>query len=113
METELSERIVVMGRISKFSPEVQERAVRLVGEQAKEHGSQWAAICSIAVKIGCTPETLRRWVRDAEPAQVSANDDRDRIKQLERENRELKRANEILKAASIYFAKAEFDRQHK
>lgn len=102
-----------MGRISKFSPEVRERSVRMVAEQTKEHGSQWGAICSIAVKMGCTPETLRRWVRQAEPAQVASADDRDRIKQLERENRELKRANEILRAASVYFAKAEFDRQHK
>ena len=102
-----------MGRISKFSPEVQERAVRLVAEQVKDYGSQWAAICSIAVKIGCTPETLRRWVKEAEPVHVATADDRERIKQLERENRELRRTNEILKAASAYFAKAEFDRLQK
>jgi transposase len=103
--------------VSKFSPEVQERAVRLVSEQAKEHPSQWAAICSVAVKIGCTPETLRRWVRQAERDQGKASglttDEREFLKQLQRENRELKRANEILKAASLYFAKAEFDRQKK
>jgi len=106
-----------MGMVSKFSPEVQERAVRLVSEQAKEHPSQWAAICSVAVKIGCTPETLRRWVRQAERDQGKASglttDEREFLKQLQRENRELKRANEILKAASLYFAKAEFDRQKK
>ena len=103
--------------VSKFSPEVQERSVRLVSEQSKEHPSQWAAICSVAVKIGCTPETLRRWVRQAERDRGQAagltTDERELLKQLQRENRELKRANEILKAASLYFAKAEFDRQKK
>ena len=103
--------------VSKFSPEVRERAVRLVSEQTKEHGSQWAAIRSVAEKIGCTPETLRRWVRQVEIDQGQAagltTDERELLKQLQRENRELKRANEILKAASAFFAKAEFDRQMK
>ena len=103
--------------VSKFSPEVQERAVRLVADQKKEHSSQWAAICSVAVKIGCTPETLRRWVRQSEKdnglAAGLTTDERELLKQLQRENRELRRANEILKAASLYFAKAEFDRQKK
>lgn len=106
-----------MGMVSKFSPEVQERAVRLVSDQTKEHSSQWAAICSVSVKIGCTPETLRRWVRQSEKDHGQsaglATDERELLKQLQRENRELKRANEILKAASLYFAKAEFDRQKK
>jgi transposase len=106
-----------MGRQSKFSPEVQERAVRLVFEQTEEHGSQWAAICSIAVKIGCIPETLRRWVRDSE-RKLETNDgqtvsDKERIRQLERENRELKKSNEILRLASAYFAKAELDRRQR
>jgi len=107
----------VMGMVSKFSPEVLERAVRLVSDQAKEHPSQWAAICSVAVKIRCAPETLRRWFRLSEKDHGRAagltTDERELLKQLQRENRELKRANEILKAASLYFAKAEFDRQKK
>jgi len=106
-----------MGKQSKFSPEVRERAVRLVAEQLEEHGSQWAAICSIAPKIGCIPQTLRRWVRHAERTtgltEGVAMSDRERLKQLERENRELKKANEILRLASAYFAKAELDRRQK
>jgi transposase len=106
-----------MGRASKFSPEVQERAVRLVSEQTKEHSSQWAAIASVAGKIGCTAETLRRWVRQSEADRGLGagltTDERELLKQLTRENRELKRANEILRAASAYFAKAEFDRHGK
>jgi len=88
----------------------------LVAEQTEEHGSQWSAICSIAAKMGCTPETLRRWVRQSEADMGKGagltTSERDRLKQLERENRELRRTNEILKAASAFFAKAEFDR-HK
>jgi transposase len=104
-----------MGRPSKFSSEVRERAVRLVLEHQGQHDSQWAAIGSIAAKIGCTPETLRKWVRRAEidagarPGLTTV--ERDRLKQLERENFELRRANEILRKASAYFARAELDRR--
>ena len=92
----------------RYSPEVRERAVRMVFEHQHEHGSQWAAIVSFAAKIGCTPETLRNWVRRAEVdggrrAGVTT-DERSRLKELERENRELRRANEILKSASLFFA---------
>jgi len=106
-----------MGRASRFSPEVQERAVRLVKEHSKDHSSQWATIASVAVKIGCTAETLRRWVRQSEAEHDKGvgltTDERELLKQLQRENRELKRANEILRAASAYFAMAEFDRHKK
>ncbi len=100
-----------------FSPEVRERAVRLVHEQQDAHPTQWAAIRSIAEKIGCTAETLRLWVRQAERDSGKRSglttDDRERLKQLERENRELKRANEILRKASAFFAAAELDRVTK
>jgi transposase len=106
-----------MPRTSKFSPEVQERAVRMVLEHEGEHSSKWAAIKSIAEKLGCTPETLRRWVAQAERNQGKrpglTTDERQRLKQLERENFELRRANEILKKASAYFAQAELDRRAK
>jgi transposase-like protein len=89
----------------------------LVFENQGEHDSQWAAIGSIASKIGCTAETLRKWVRKAERGQDKrsglASSDRDRLKELERENRELKRANEILRKASAFFAQAELDRRPK
>jgi transposase len=89
----------------------------LVREHAGEHESQWAAICSIAGKIGCTAETLRKWVRRAEVDQGQrpgvTTDERERIKALERENRELRQANEILRKASAYFAQAELDRRSK
>ncbi len=104
-----------MPRPSPFSPEVRERAIRLVQEQAPSHGSQWAAVRSVADKLGCHPETLRNWLRRHErdtgqrPGLTSS--DAARLKDLERENRELRRANEILKKASAYFAQAELDRR--
>ena len=104
-----------MGRQSKFPAEMRERAVRLVFEQQEKHESQWAAIVSIAEKMGCTGETLRKWVRRAErdtgqrPGLTTS--ERERLKELEREVRELKRANEILRKASAYFAQAELDRR--
>ena len=106
-----------MKKSVKFSPEVQERAVRMVMEAQGQHDSQWAAMESIAAKIGCTAETLRRWCREeasrrAGPAAQVAND-RERLKLLEREVKELRRANEILRKASAYFAMAELDRHGK
>ena len=99
----------------RYSPEVRERAVRMVFEHEREHSSQWATIISIATKIGCTPETLRKWVRQAEIETGRrgglTTDERARIKELERENRELRRANEILRKASAFFAQAELDRR--
>ena len=98
----------------KYSPEVRERAVRMVFEHEGDHASQWAAIGSIAAKIGCTAETLRGWVRQAERDQGKrpgpTTDEQERIKALEREVRELRQANEILRKASAYFAQAELDR---
>ena len=106
-----------MGRKSKYSPEVRERAVRLVIESLPNHESEWAAISSVAAKIGCTPETLRKWLRreqvDSGQRAGLTTAERDRMKELEREVRELKRANEILKKASAYFAQAELDRRQK
>ena len=102
---------------TNFSPEVRERAVRMVREHQGEHESQWAAIGSIAAKIGCTAETLRRWVRQAEQGcgerAGATSAERERIKALEREVRELRQANEILRKASAYFAQAELDRPFK
>ena len=104
-----------MGRKSKYPNEVRERAVRLVYDRQGQHESQWAAISAIAGKIGCTPETLRLWVRQAERDTGKraglTTSERDRLKDLEREVRELKRANEILRKASAYFAAAELDRR--
>jgi transposase len=102
---------------ASYSLEVRERSVRLVLGGAGEHGSQWAAISSIAAKIGCTAETLRRWVRQAERDRGKragpTTEERDRIKALEREVRELRQANEILRKASAYFAMADLDRRSK
>jgi transposase len=106
-----------MARPSKYSAEVRERAVRLVFESIGDHGSEWAAISSVAGKIGCTVETLRRWVRQAQRDSGTrvglTTSERDQLKRLEREVRELKRANEILRLASAYFAQAELDRRPK
>jgi transposase-like protein len=102
---------------NKFSPEVRTRAVRMVQEHQGEYASQWAALTSIASKIGCTGETLRHWVRQAERDAGDraglTSDERARLKALERENRELRQANEILRKASAYFAQAELDRRFK
>jgi transposase len=106
-----------MGRPSKYPAEVRERAVRLVFEQLPSHESEWAAISSIAGKMGFTAETLRKWVRrsqrDAGQRPGLTTSERERFKELERENRELKRANEILRKASAFFAQAELDRRPK
>jgi transposase len=104
-----------MARSSRYAPEVRARAIRMVHEHQHEYPSQWAAIHSIAQKIGCAGETLRSWVRQAErdaghrPGLTTA--EQQRVKELERENRELRRANEILRKASAYFAQAELDRR--
>ncbi len=106
-----------MSETTRYSPEVRERAVRLVWEHQEEYSSQHAAIQSIAPKIGCTGETLRLWVRRAErerdDASALSDNERARLKALERENRELKRSNEILRKASAFFAQAELDRHEK
>ena len=106
-----------MGKRTRFSAEVRERAVRMVHEVEAEHPSQWAAVCSVAEKVGCSPESLRKWMRRAEVDQGKrpgmSSSDKERMKELERENCELKRANEILRKASAFFAQAELDRRSK
>ena len=101
----------------KYAPEVRERAVRMVFDHAGEYPSQWAAIESVAAKIGCAAQTLHNWVRQAERDAGQraglTTDERERLKALERENRELRQANEILRKASAYFAQAELDRRPK
>ena len=101
----------------KFSPEVRERAVRMVFEHRSDHASQWAATVSIANKIGCSAQTLNNWVtraeRDSGKRPGATTDEQERLKALERENRELRQANEILRKASAYFAQAELDRRWK
>lgn len=104
-----------MARPSRFSPEVRERAVRMVQEHAGEHASQWATLTAIANKIGCSAETLRHWVRqqerDAGRRPGLTTDEQQRLKALKRENCELRRPNAILRKASAYFAAAELDRR--
>ena len=106
-----------MNKTNKFSPEVRERAVRLVQEHRGEYLSLWATVESIAPKIGCIPQTLLEWVKreevDGGKRDGLTTSERDRLKQLERENKELRRANEILKTASAFFAQAELDRRLK
>lgn len=106
-----------MARKSKYSPEVRERAVGLVRESKQSHDSEWAAITSVAEKMGCTPETLRKWIRqsqrDAGTKPGPTTEERARIKELEREVHELRRTNEILRKASAFFAAAELDRRPK
>ena len=106
-----------MRKSPKFSPEMRERAVRMVQEHRSEHPSLWAAIESIAAKVGCVPQTLHTWVKqheiDAGQRDGVSTAEAQRIKDLERENRELRKANEILKLASAFFAQAELDRRLK
>ena len=106
-----------MNKSNKYSPEVKERAVRLVQEARKDYPSQWSAVESIAPKIGCVPQTLHEWVKKAEvdsgQRAGTTSSDAQRIKELEREVKELRRANDILKTASAFFAQAELDRRLK
>ncbi len=104
-------------KAKKYSPEVKEREVRTVWEHTGEHSSRWAAVCSVASKIGCSAPTLQEWVKRTEvnrgvrtgvPTDVA-----EKLRALERENRELRQANEILRKASAYFAMAELDRRSK
>ncbi|MGK0171935.1 MAG: transposase [Gammaproteobacteria bacterium] len=104
-----------MSKVNRYSPEVRERAVRMVLEHQSEYPSQWQAICSIAGKIGCSPDSLKAWFRRIEPNEgnggIPISGDSERLKALEKENKELRRANEILKTASAFFAQAEIDRR--
>jgi len=99
----------------KYSAEFRERAIRLAREAREQHPSEWAALSSIAEKLGCTAETLRKWVRQSERQDVQGTpaSAEQRVKELEREVRELKRSNEILRKASAYFAQAELDRRQR
>ena len=107
----------ILKKSNKFSPEMRERAVRMVQEHRGEYPSLWAAIESIAPKIGCVPQTLLEWVKrhevDTGTRDGVSTTERERIKALERENKELRRANDILKTASAFFAQAELDRRLK
>jgi transposase len=106
-----------MSKANRYSPEVRERAVRMVLEHEREYPSQWQAICSIASKIGCSPDSLKAWFRqmqtDEGKAPGTTTEEYKRIKALEKENKELRRANEILRTASAFFAAAELDRKLK
>lgn len=106
-----------MSKSNRYSPEVRERAVRMVLEHEREYPSQWQAICSIASKIGCSPDSLKAWLQrsqvDAGEIPGRTTEERERIKALEKEVKELRRANEILKTASAFFAQAELDRKLK
>ena len=106
-----------MKKSNKFSPEVRERAVRMVREHRGEYPSLWTAIESIAPKIGCVPQTLNEWIKrdqiDSGARDGITTTERDHLKALERENKELRKANEILKLASAFFAQAELDRRLK
>ena len=106
-----------MGRKGRYSPEFRERAVRLVQEHLKDHASQWATMRSVSEKLGCTVEALRRWVRQTERDHGQrpglTTDERQQLKDLQRDNFELKRANEILRKAAAFFAQAELDRRAK
>ena len=106
-----------MSKANRYSPEVRERAVRMVLEHQGEYSSQWQAICSISSKIGCSPDSLKTWFHRAHENEGQGGDktssDAERLKALEKENKELRRANEILKTASAFFAQAEIDRRLK
>ena len=106
-----------MSKQKRYAPEVKQRAVRMLFEHEGEYESRWSALESIAEKIGCTAETLRSWVKQEEidtgRRDGLTTSDRERLKALEKENKELRRANEILKAASAFFAQAELDRKLK